>query len=217
VQLNVRLSNLDRCCSASAEALDQLRQGAIVVDAEARVLFANKEAERLVGPLGCLRMAAGVLQARTDAATTRLKALIAGCAAPPEREAGGALSLPRDGQEPPTSALVLPLRGEAPAFLLSPRPVAIVFVADPGRTPAPLDANLRRRFGLTAAEAAFALEIVKGDGLQASADRLGISLSTARTHLAHIFAKTDARRQAELVRLLVSMASDPAWRGFAQF
>ena len=70
-------------------------------------------------------------------------------------------------------------------------------------------AQLRRRFGLTKAEAAFALEIAKGDGIQASADRLGVSLSTARTHLARIFEKTDTRRQAELVRLLMAVTSSP--------
>jgi len=42
------------------------------------------------------------------------------------------------------------------------------------------------------------------------ASRLGISLATARTHLAHVFDKTGTRRQAELVRLL--LRSQPAVR-----
>jgi DNA-binding CsgD family transcriptional regulator len=57
---------------------------------------------------------------------------------------------------------------------------------------------------LTPAEADFALEIVKGDGRAAAAARFGISVGTARTHLTHIFDKTGVRRQAELVRLLLS-------------
>ena len=209
IQLNSRLSAIDQCCAAAVDALDRLRQGAIVVDAEARVLFANREAERLTGPFGCLRIQSGVLLARSDATTAKLKALIAGCGAAAENAAGGALRLSCDGDQRAMSALILPLRGEAPAFFLSPRPAAIVFVTDPGRTPPRMDAQLRRRFGLTLAEAAFALEIVKGDGLLASAVRLGVSLSTARTHLAHIFDKTEVRRQAELVRLLVSLSSEP--------
>ncbi|MBV9078260.1 MAG: helix-turn-helix transcriptional regulator, partial [Methylobacteriaceae bacterium] len=59
-------------------------------------------------------------------------------------------------------------------------------------------------FSLTGAEAAVALDLLSGEGLKASARRLGISLETARTHLRHIFAKTGARRQAELVRLILS-------------
>jgi DNA-binding CsgD family transcriptional regulator len=67
---------------------------------------------------------------------------------------------------------------------------------------------LRRRHGLTLAEANVALEILKGDGRKAVAARLGISITTVRTHLSHIFEKTGVRRQAELVRLL--MRSDGA-------
>ena len=59
---------------------------------------------------------------------------------------------------------------------------------------------------MTPAEAGFAVEILKGDGIQAAADRLAISLATARTHLSRIFDKTGVRRQAELVRLLISVS-----------
>jgi DNA-binding CsgD family transcriptional regulator len=62
-------------------------------------------------------------------------------------------------------------------------------------------------FGLTRAEAAVAVEILEADGLQAVVDRLGVSLATARTPLAHVFDKTGTRRQAELVRLLLQSAS----------
>jgi DNA-binding CsgD family transcriptional regulator len=209
VQLNARLSAIDQRCAAALDGLDRLLQGAIVVDAEAHVLFANREAERLNGPLGGLRIQSGVLQARCQSATAKLKALIAGCSAAREIEAGGALELPRGGDRRQLTALVLPLRAEASAFSLSRRPAAMVFVTDPDREPPRIDARLRRRFRLTSAEAAFALEIVKGDGLQASADRLGVSLSTARTHLARIFEKTNVRRQAELVRLLFSVSCEP--------
>jgi DNA-binding CsgD family transcriptional regulator len=66
--------------------------------------------------------------------------------------------------------------------------------------------NLRRRFGLTSAEAAFAAEILKGDGRRAAARRCGIAEETAKTHLSRIFEKTGAHRQAELVRLLLGAA-----------
>jgi DNA-binding CsgD family transcriptional regulator len=66
--------------------------------------------------------------------------------------------------------------------------------------------NFGKGYSLTAAEARFALEILAGDGIQAAADRLGISKATARTHLSRIFAKTGTRRQAELVRMLISQS-----------
>jgi len=49
----------------------------------------------------------------------------------------------------------------------------------------------------------FALEIVKGDGRQATADRLGITVGTARSHLSKIFDETGVTRRAELERLLL--------------
>ncbi|HLW26409.1 MAG TPA: helix-turn-helix transcriptional regulator, partial [Kiloniellales bacterium] len=64
-------------------------------------------------------------------------------------------------------------------------------------------------FGLTAAEAELALEIMRGDGREAAAARLGITVATVRTHLLHIFEKTGVHRQAELVRLLLDRAQAP--------
>lgn len=63
--------------------------------------------------------------------------------------------------------------------------------------------HLQQCFGLTPAEAAFAVEIAKGDGKPAAAERRGISFATARTHLSNIFEKTGTHRQAELIRLLL--------------
>jgi len=68
----------------------------------------------------------------------------------------------------------------------------------------------RPRAQFTEAEAAVAVEVLKTDGLQAMAGRLGISLATAHTHLAQVFDKTGTHRQAELVRLL--LRSQPAVR-----
>ena len=83
------------------------------------------------------------------------------------------------------------------------RAVAVVLVSDPETEMQARIESLRGRFGLTPAEATFALEIIKGDGRQATADRLGITVGTARSHLSKIFDKTGVRHQAELVRLLL--------------
>jgi DNA-binding CsgD family transcriptional regulator len=61
---------------------------------------------------------------------------------------------------------------------------------------------LRRLYGLTAAEAAVAVQIARGEGLQAAADNLRVTLPTVRTHLQRVFAKTQTRRQAELTRVI---------------
>ena len=84
-------------------------------------------------------------------------------------------------------AHVLPMNGSELRTQLRPEAVAAVFVG--GSTATALDITsdetkdyLRRRFGLTVAEANVALEIVQGDGREAVADRLGISMTTVRTN-----------------------------------
>jgi DNA-binding CsgD family transcriptional regulator len=204
VQLNLRLARLDMQCTVSTDALDQLTQGAFLVDVTGRVLFANRAAARLTETNGSLRLVAGILRAQSTSDTAKLHGLIVGCG---DREgaasSGGPLSLARGSERPAINLSILPLRTSAPAFFLTCRPVAIIFATDPNQRPVPPAVMIRQRYGLTRAEAAFALEILRGDGIQACADRLGITRATARTHLSRVFRKTGAQRQAELVRLLM--------------
>jgi DNA-binding CsgD family transcriptional regulator len=62
--------------------------------------------------------------------------------------------------------------------------------------------RLQQFYGLTPAEATVTTEVLRGQGLQAAAETLGITIPTVRTHLQHVFEKTRTRRQAELVRML---------------
>jgi DNA-binding CsgD family transcriptional regulator len=130
------------------------------------------------------------IAAATPADTIALRRLIAG--------AGGHCALTRSAGRPPLAALAVPLRSEAASK------ATILFLTDPDRDRRQHAETLQRRFGLTRAESTFLAEIVKGDGLRAAAGRLGVSLATARTHLRHVFDKTGARRQAELVGLVAT-------------
>jgi DNA-binding CsgD family transcriptional regulator len=56
------------------------------------------------------------------------------------------------------------------------------------------------------AEAEVALRVMHGADLKQMSEELSVSLSTIRTHLHHIFDKTDTHRQAELVRLLLGLS-----------
>ena len=55
-------------------------------------------------------------------------------------------------------------------------------------------------FGLTGAEGRLLSGLVDGESLQDYAQRRGISVGTVRQQLKHVFAKTGATRQADLVR-----------------
>jgi DNA-binding CsgD family transcriptional regulator len=55
-------------------------------------------------------------------------------------------------------------------------------------------------FELTPGEARVAANLVSGGGLRKAASHLNIALSTARSHLKHIFEKTGTHSQTELVK-----------------
>lgn len=68
----------------------------------------------------------------------------------------------------------------------------------------PMEDRLRRQFDLTPTESRVAAMIVHGRGLFEAAGLMGITRNTARTHMKRIYAKTGARRSADLVRVLAA-------------
>jgi DNA-binding CsgD family transcriptional regulator len=209
VALQRRVYHLTIANERPLTGLDGLQQGFLLVDAEARPLFVNRAARALLDSRDGLRLEAGALSASDADGRRALRGLIKSCAgdASAVTGSGGDVALPRGAERLPLDVVVTPVKQEAATAIIpwtfSQRAVAIVLVSDPEREIQARVEGLRQRFGFTPAEAAFALEIVKGDGRQAAADRLGITVGTARSHLSSIFDKTGSRRQAELVRLLL--------------
>jgi DNA-binding NarL/FixJ family response regulator len=72
--------------------------------------------------------------------------------------------------------------------------------------PMPSEGSLRKLFDLTPAEARLAQRLACGDSVEEVASTLHIKMTTARTQLAAIFAKTETRRQAKLVAILSHVA-----------
>ena len=203
VQLRIRLAALNGPPTSSAEMLNRLPHAVLLVDAGARVIFANQAAARMLGAGNGLSLDRDGLKAETTEDTRRLRRTIADCAEPANElgGAGGRLRLSRRDRGPLTM-LVIPHRTQV-TWIDILRPTAILFITEAEQAAVLRSERFTQDFGLTRAEAVFAVEISKGDGLQAAASRLGVSLTTVRTHLAHVFDKTGTRRQAELVRLIL--------------
>jgi DNA-binding CsgD family transcriptional regulator len=72
--------------------------------------------------------------------------------------------------------------------------------------PVPSEPMLRRVFQFTSAEVRVAQGLARGESLEEIATILHIKITTARTELASIFAKTDTRRQGQLVAVLSHLA-----------
>jgi DNA-binding CsgD family transcriptional regulator len=212
VRINRRLWDLEIERVAASERLDKRQQGALLVDASARIIRVNAPAKAMLDDRRGIFLENGRLAAagRPDA----LQKLIASCKRtfPSFGGPGGEIRIPREWPQSPIHIVVTPLRSKTPLadvpWIGVGTPVAIITISDPDSERRQLEIYLRRRFGLSAAESGLAAEIVKGDGRVAAARRRGISGATAKTQLSSIFEKTGTHRQAELVRLLLDAGDE---------
>ena len=189
---------------ALACVLDHFPIGVAVLHRDGRVLELNFQARRIFDQKDGLYYTKGELSAGRAEANNHLRQIIR------EVSSGGedgccihrTLKVSRLSERRPYELLLVGLRSRSSK--VDGRCEVGVFIRDPDHTHQPNTAVLRELFGLTAAEARFAHELLNCCTLEGAADSLRIGLSTARTHLKKIFAKTDTNRQVELVRLLLS-------------
>lgn len=184
-------------------ALAKAHHGVMIVTADMTLVFANAAAERIAHESDGLTVdSCGHLRADSAHLQDRLRELIDD--ATDSEYGGGNVAVLRPSGKRSLILRISPLDTQSGNGRW-PR-AALVVITDPDHEPTPEPSVLHELFGLTEAEVAVALCVLRGDGLPAVADELSVSVFTARTHLQHIFAKTKTHRQAELVRLLSTTA-----------
>ena len=188
-----------------AETVDSLALPVILVAYDGAIVHANNAAERMLCNANALFSVQGRLRARLRSANDAIySTLVAGATELEMGSTGIAITLGVDDSSP-AFAHVLPLRGSQVRLGGEPAACAAVFVS---REPNPQRgaATLARTCGLTGAEARVLASLAAGLTLPETAGALGIALTTARTHLTHIFLKTGTARQADLIRLALQAA-----------
>jgi len=105
------------------------------------------------------------------------------------------------------SWVVIHSRGDRPVTMnetgvVTPDGTTVVALLDRDNKSAANPRTLQRLVGLTSAETQLALRLAHGDAPLEIARSWHLSRTTIRSQLASLFAKTDTRRQAELVALL---------------
>jgi DNA-binding NarL/FixJ family response regulator len=180
--------------------LHRLPVGVVVVDHQSRVLFMNSRgAEYVAGNDGLCVGRSGICRATRPAETAELHGLVAAVVGGGEMAAVRAVALTRANKDRPLSVVVAPLIAAADSA-----PVAVLLVSDPERQSVPSVATVGKLFDLTEAEARLALALAAGQRIEEAAVSLGITLSSARTYLKHVFGKVGVSRQTELVRLVLA-------------
>jgi len=187
------------------DAIDGLAVGVFLVDAEGRLVHANAAGSALLGTKKALTANhEGLL--RLD--RTSMRELLPR----PDRVAPGSVFVESHAGDRYV-AHVLPLAAGARRFTgLGGDAVAALFVQPATFDPPSIPESLAQAFDLTPGELRVALATIRHDGVADVADTLGLSEATVRTHLHRIFAKTDTRRQADIVKLVAGFASPLAQR-----
>jgi len=185
---------------------DKLALGAMLIECDGHLLRANLAAARLLDGHNGLALASERIMATNDADNAALSAAIARASSQYAGAADGLgpFVLVRRPDRQPLSLLVLGSRDAALPGLEDRRLVALLLV-DPEVVLVPDAPILRDLFGFTAREAEFAELLMKGLSVEEAADVLGVGISTTRTFLSQVTAKTDTHSQFELVKRLLAI------------
>jgi DNA-binding CsgD family transcriptional regulator len=190
-------SRLFAAAAAATAAFEQLNQGIALIDKGCRVSFANAVAKAICRETDGVSLRGDELVATGKPDATRLNFALKRAVNAGE---GTSLRLERPSQKRPLSILIQPL--PLPSGYLS-APAALVLINDPDRSAAPPRERLVQAYGLTSAEAGVARLLLRGNSNAVVAERLNISLETARTHVRRLLAKTGTHRQSDLILVLL--------------
>ncbi len=182
--------------------IDAIRHGIIIVETSRDIAELNAAAQRILANADGLCLRSKRIEASRLSTNEGLqRSITQACVAQNNDERrGDSLTCSRPSGKRPYVIHVLPLEAENPAAAR-----ALVMIIDPEQEPAPPKILIRRLFGLTNAEAEVALRVTRGDGLKPISEDMALSIATVKTHMHHVFDKTDTHRQAELVRLLLTI------------
>ena len=221
-----------------ALAVDTIKQGLILFDATGQVIGVNAAARRSIDACDDLDLASSAepphdkirLRIKNSAVQLKLERALRACATP---GASGLRLISRPAVAAHDSihaqALILSVDNGQPCLILqlssitppslphSPRPHACVLgvLIDRSASPTLEPGMLRDLFGLTDAESRVAEAYLRVDTVKEVGQLLHISANTVKTHLAAVYLKTGCTRQAQLVRLLMSLSeiSDEGGQG----
>ena len=186
--------------------LDNPRIGVFHLDRRGHIIAANDRARSILRGGDGLSDRDGMLHARAPADQVRLERLL-GDALPASGAAtvSGSMLLRRSPVLPPFVVHVKP--GGVPQPDYGARPVAaLVLIVEPGRRHRVDPDLVARTLELTPTETQVAVWLAEGKSVRDMAEATGRTQSAIYWHLQQIYQKQSISRQADLVRLVLSLA-----------
>jgi len=194
--------------ATAVETLDALKTALFLLDAKGYIIHANTSGRALLAETDILRSVHGQLVAAAPEVHRTLRLALAG----PARDDGAAASegvsllLPAADGTRYVGHLLRLTTGRRRQLATAYEASAILFVNKAALDTTMAPDIIQKVFRLTPTELRVLLSIVEIGGVPDVARKLDVAESTVKTHLNNIFAKTDTRRQADLVRLMAAFA-----------
>jgi DNA-binding CsgD family transcriptional regulator len=190
-----------------SDTLDGLAAAMFLVDADARILHANASAHAVLSAGTVLRQCPGRLAFLDAGVEQSLRETFAAVGDRANGARGIAVPLnARDGEQWLVHVLPLTSGMRRVAGDRYAATAAVFLRQATLDLPAPVE-TIGSLYGLTPAELRVLAAIVDIGGVPEVAPALGISETTVKTHLRHVFDKTGVTRQADLVKLVAGFAS----------
>jgi DNA-binding CsgD family transcriptional regulator len=205
LRVHLRLHGAQRVQLAIADAMDRLPTGVVLLDARRRVVIQNRRAERILQLEDGFRVdrnGPGAEDARENAQLQQIIADAMEAVRGRESEFTGCVAIRRPSGRRPFVVMVTPLLSTPGSSSVSDAAVAL-FVSDVDDAGVSDTGVLQKLYSLTHSEAELVGLLTQGLSLEDAAGSRGVSMNTARSHLKHVFAKTDTSRQGELLRLVI--------------
>ncbi len=177
-----------------AATLDALSAPVGIAGLNRRLVHANPAFTRILSQGGPLHIGAGLLGCR-DAGNAR--------------QLAQALDAIKRGELPPRGVSIVAGRDDdSGTFSVIPisADAAAIFVAAPLVRPIDAAALVGQRYGLTVQETRVFAQLVAGRSQAAAAERLGIGLTTLKTHRSRIYNKLAIRSHAELMAVATTLS-----------
>jgi DNA-binding CsgD family transcriptional regulator len=187
-------------------AIERLPLGVAIVDARGAIVVMNEPAQRILARRDGLATSGRCLVAHLPSETKRLCGLIRDTLLLPEGAwpARGTVAISRPSGRQPFILVVRPLRS-CSSSCISVCGRSQILINDLEWPQTEYRPVLQHTFGLTTAEAEVAISIMDGYEPRQIAQRRGVRVSTIRTQIRTILAKTGVGRQIDLVKLIARL------------
>ena len=186
--------------------LDNPRIGVVHLDRRGRIIEANDRARSILRHGDGLADRDGMLRARAAADQVRLERLVGDALAGSGAAAvSGSILLRRSPVLPPFVVHAKPLKVPRPDYGVR-HAAALVLIVEPGRQHRVDPDVVAKVLELTAGETRVAVWLAEGKSVRDMAQATGRTEGAVYRHLKQIYQKQSISRQADLVRLVLSLA-----------